>query len=153
MEGDHLDRLLVELQERGLKTLLIEKEMFPRYKPCGGGLSEQAMSYLDFKIPKAIIERDIFGARVHFKGRVVEQHKDYRIAVLTSRNVLDNFLLEKAKETGIQIKMGERVIEYQENDDYVEVFTDDNMYKSKFIIIAEGSHGNLKYKIRDKKII
>jgi len=136
--------------KNGLKTLLIEKEMFPRYKPCGGGLSEHAMSYLDFEIPETIIERDIFGARVHFRGQVVEQHKDYRIAVLTSRSVLDNFLLEKARETGIQIKMGEKIIDYQENNDYVEVFTNDNMYKSKFIIIAEGSHGKLKYKIRRK---
>ena len=24
----------------GLNTLLLEKEKFPRYKPCGGGLSE-----------------------------------------------------------------------------------------------------------------
>jgi len=136
--------------KKGLKTLLIEKEIFPRYKPCGGALSEQAMSYLDFEIPKAIIERDIFGARFQFRGEVVEQHKDYRIAVLTSRSILDNFLLEKARETGIQVKMGEKIIDYQENDDYVEVFTNDNKYKSKFIIIAEGSQGKLKYKIRRK---
>ncbi|MBE9540978.1 MAG: FAD-dependent oxidoreductase, partial [Proteobacteria bacterium] len=66
--------------KKGLKTLLIEKEIFPRYKPCGGALSEHAMSYLDFEIPESMIERDIFGARVHFKGQVVEQHKDSRIA-------------------------------------------------------------------------
>ena len=136
--------------QKGLKTLLIEKEIFPRYKPCGGALSEQAMSYLDFEIPKSIIERDIFGARFQFRGKVVEQHKDYRIAVLTSRSILDNFLLEKARETGIQINMGEKIIDYQENDDYVEVFTNDNIYMSKFVIIAEGSQGKLKYKIRRK---
>ncbi|KAF5423075.1 MAG: Dehydrogenase (flavoprotein), partial [Candidatus Methanocomedens sp.] len=46
--------------KKGLKTLLIEKEIFPRYKPCGGGLSEHAMSYLDFEVPRSMIERDIF---------------------------------------------------------------------------------------------
>ncbi|NOR49250.1 MAG: geranylgeranyl reductase family protein [Methanosarcinaceae archaeon] len=136
--------------KKGLKTLLIEKEIFPRYKPCGGCLSEHAMSYLDFEIPRSMIERDIFGARVHFKGQVVEQHKDDRIAVLITRSLLDNYLLEKAGETGIEIKTGEKVLEYQEKNDYVEVFTDNDTYKAKFIIIAEGSQGKLKYQIRRK---
>ena len=43
----------------GLGTLLIEKEEFPRYKPCGGALSEHAISYLDFRIPDYIQERDM----------------------------------------------------------------------------------------------
>ncbi|MBC2697754.1 MAG: geranylgeranyl reductase family protein [ANME-2 cluster archaeon] len=136
--------------KKGLKTLLIEKEIFPRYKPCGGALSEHAMSYLDFEIPESMIERDIFGARAHFKGQVVEQHKDSRIAVLITRSILDNYLLEKAGETGIEIKMGEKVLEYQEKNDCVEVFTDNDTYKAKFIIIAEGSQGKLKYQIRRK---
>ena len=136
--------------KKGLKTLLIEKEIFPRYKPCGGGLSEHAMSYLDFEIPGSMIERDIFGARVHFKGQVVEQHKDSRIAVLITRSILDNYLLEKAGETGIEIKMGEKVLEYQEKNNHVEIFTDNDTYKAKFIIIAEGSQGKLKYQIRRK---
>ncbi|MCD4810315.1 MAG: geranylgeranyl reductase family protein [Methanosarcinales archaeon] len=136
--------------KKGLKTLLIEKEIFPRYKPCGGALSEHAMSYLDFEIPESMIERDIFGARAHFKGQVVEQHKDSRIAVLITRSILDNYLLEKAGETGIEIKMGEKVLEYQEKNNHVEVFTDNDTYKAKFIIIAEGSQGKLKYQIRRK---
>ncbi len=137
--------------KKGLKTLLIEKEIFPRYKPCGGALSEHAMSYLDFEIPKSIIEREIFGARVHFEGQIVEQHKDYRLAVLITRSILDNYLLEKAEETGIQIKMGEKVADYIENDDYVEVSTKNEIYRAKFVIIAEGSQGKLKYRIRRKE--
>jgi flavin-dependent dehydrogenase len=119
--------------KKGLRTLLIEKEIFPRYKPCGGGLSEHAMSYLDFEIPKSIIEREIFGARVHFQGQVVEQHKDYRIAILITRSILDKYLIEKAEETGIQIKMGEKVLDYIEKEDYIEVSTNKEKYKAKFI--------------------
>ncbi|MBE9511092.1 MAG: tryptophan 7-halogenase, partial [Bacteroidetes bacterium] len=69
---------------------------------------------------------------------------------LITRSILDNYLLEKAGETGIEIKMGEKVLEYQEKNDYVEVFTDDDTYKAKFIIIAEGSQGKLKHQIRRK---
>lgn len=134
----------------GLETLLIEKEKFPRYKPCGGGFSEQAMSYLDFEIPQHIHEREIYGARVHFKGQIIEKHKDYRIATIVTRSVLDEYLLNKAKQTGIEIIFGEKVIDYIENHDYVTVHTNNIEYKAKFVIIAEGSQGFLKNKIREK---
>ena len=131
----------------GLETLLIEKEIFPRYKPCGGAFSEQAMSYLDFVVPRYIHERNIFGVRVHFRGQVIEKHKEYRIATLVSRSMLDNYLLKKAKEIGIEIKMGEEVIDYKENHNHVDVYTNATTYKAKFVIVAEGSQGKLKNRI------
>ena len=134
----------------GLETLLIEKEVFPRYKACGGAFSEQAISYLDFAVPQYIHEKNIFGARVHYRGRVIEKHKEYRISILVSRGTLDNYLLQKAKETGIEMKMGEKVVDFKENQDYVEVYTNDNAYKAKFVIVAEGSQGRLKNRIRRK---
>jgi len=134
----------------GLETLLIEKEVFPRYKACGGAFSEHAISYLDFAIPQYIQEKNIFGARVHFRGRVIEKHKEYRISTLVSRSTLDNYLLQKAIETGIEIKMGEKVLDFKENQDSVEVYTHDNAYKAKFVIVAEGSQGRLKNRIRRK---
>jgi geranylgeranyl reductase family protein len=133
-----------------LKTLLIEKESFPRYKPCGGALSEQALSYLGFEIPAHIIEKNIFGARVHFQKQVIEEHKKYRIAALVTRSVFDNYLLDKSKESGIEVKMNEKVIDCIEKPDHVHVVTSKDEYKSKFAVIAEGSHGRLKYQIREK---
>jgi len=53
----------------GLKALLLEKEKFPRYKPCGGALSEHAISYLDFELPQDIIEWEVTGAKVVFRDQ------------------------------------------------------------------------------------
>jgi len=136
--------------QSGLKTLLFEKEIFPRYKPCGGAFSEQAMSYLDFQIPGNIQERNIYGARVHYGGQVIEKHKEYRISTLVTRSVLDNYLIGKAEETGIEIIMGEKVLDFKEENDYVELCSGNNVYRAKYLIIAEGSAGKLKYKIRKK---
>jgi geranylgeranyl reductase family protein len=132
----------------GLTTLLVEKEIFPRYKPCGGAFSERAMSYLDFDIPQYIHEKNIFGARVHFRDNFLEKLKEYRIATLVTRSVLDDYLLGKAKETGIEIKMGEEAISFREDHEYVEVYTDEGAYKARFVILAEGAQGNLKNRIR-----
>lgn len=40
--------------ELGLNTLLLEKEKFPRYKACGGGLSAHAISYLILSSQKTL---------------------------------------------------------------------------------------------------
>jgi geranylgeranyl reductase family protein len=134
----------------GLETLLIEKEQFPRYKACAGALSQRAMSYLDFDIPDHIIEREVFGARVHFNGRVIERRKDYRLSVLVTRSVLDSYLLEKTRETGVEVKTGERVVACTEDEDCVEIRTSENVYRGKFVVLAEGSQGRLKNGVRRK---
>jgi len=132
----------------GLKTLLLEKEKFPRYKPCGGALSEHAISYLDFELPQNIIEWEITGANIFFKDQFVKAHKDYRMSVLISRDKFDNFMLEKAKETGIHVHTGERVLGCREMADCVEVDTEINTYQAKFAIVAEGAHGLVKTCVR-----
>lgn len=132
----------------GLNTLLLEKEEFPRYKPCAGGLSNHAASYLGFELPKSVINREITGARVLYKDRAVEVRKDYRLSLMVSRSIFDNFLLEKAKESGITVHTGEKVLSCSEKPEYVEVKTLKNTYLSKFLIIAEGVQGLLKTCVR-----
>ena len=132
----------------GLKTLLLEKEKFPRYKPCGGGLSEHAMSYLDFELPQDIIEWEITGSKVVFRDQSIKVHKDHRLSVLVSRDKFDNFLLEKAKETGIEVHTGEKALCCREMPDCIEVDTRQGTYSAKFAIIAEGAHGLVKTCVR-----
>jgi geranylgeranyl reductase family protein len=134
----------------GLNTLLIDKQSFPRSKACAGAVSEEAMAYLGFDIPSDIIEKEIFGVRVHYKNHVIEKHKDSRLAILVTRSNYDNYLLRKAEETGIRINIPEIVYEYHMAEDYVSVVTNKNSYRSKYLLIAEGAHGSLKYTIRKK---
>lgn len=136
--------------KRGLSTLLIEKKNFPRYKPCGGALSSYGLSCLDFKLPGSVIERKISKVRVHFRGSFVEGMKETNLALLISRQIFDNLLLEKARETGIEVHTGEKVLDCVEKEDFVEVRTTDNTYLGKFVLISEGSGGTLKYRVRPR---
>ena len=132
----------------GISTLLLEKEEFPRYKPCGGGLTDHAISYLDFELPEEFIEWEVTGARVFFKGHLIEAHKDYRLLVIVSRYMFDNLLLEKAKETGIEVHTGEKALCCREMPEYVEVETNRGTYRAKFAIVAEGAQGFVKTCVR-----
>jgi geranylgeranyl reductase family protein len=136
--------------KKGLSTLLLEKEDFPRYTPCGGAISSYGLSCLDFKLPDSVIERNISTVRVHFRDRFVEGIKESNLVLLISRKVFDNYLLDKARETGIEVHTGEKVLDCIEKEDCVEVKTTDNTYLGKFVLIAEGSCGTLKYRVRPR---
>ncbi len=131
-----------------MNTLLLEKEKFPRYKPCGGGLTEHAISHLDFELPQDIIEWEVMGAKVIYKNQSVKAQIKRRISVLVSRDRFDNLLLEKAKETGIDVHTGERVLCCREMPDCIEVETEKTVYRAKFAIITEGAHGLVKTCVR-----
>jgi flavin-dependent dehydrogenase len=47
--------------QAGLKTLLIEKERLPRYKPCGGCLSTKTVHLLGLDL-SPVVENTIYGA-------------------------------------------------------------------------------------------
>jgi len=127
----------------GLNVLVLEKEPFPRYKPCGGALSDRAISLLDFPLPEELWERTITGARVHFRDRVIEGNKGYRLSTLVTRSKFDNFLLQKAQEAGCNL-VTQKVEGYHAKEDHVEVQTKRKKYNSQFLIISSGCQSRLK---------
>ncbi len=131
---------------QGLNTLILEKETFPRYKPCGGALSSKAASLLDFPLPEDICERTITGARVHFRDRVLEKHKGYDLTTLIDRSHFDYHLLQKAEEAGAGIST-KKVMDFQEKEGHISVKTNTGIYQSKFLVIASGCQDKLKKRI------
>ncbi|MEW6054831.1 MAG: geranylgeranyl reductase family protein [Nitrospirota bacterium] len=133
---------------QGMKTLLIDRDTFPRSKPCGGAISEQALSYLDFVLPEEIIEKECYGARIHFKGYHVEVRKDYRLAVLVSREKFDNFLLVKTLETGAHILQGQKVIGLRIYRDHVDVTTENESFRASYVVGADGVNSYIATHVR-----
>ena len=134
----------------GLKTLLLEKENFPRYKPCGGAVSDTALSYLDFELPSTIQLNEMRGIRIIYKGKKLEKNFPTRIGILVKREIFDDFLLKMAQESGAEIVTGEKAIDYDEKEHKLRVTTDKREYETHYLIIAEGAHGDLKNKVRKK---
>jgi geranylgeranyl reductase family protein len=132
----------------GLETLLIEKERFPRYKPCGGAVTEQGLSYLGFDLPSDLCEATVIAARVHYGGRSIEARREQPIARMVNRSHFDAYLLEKARESGVSVSLGERVLGLEEQDEAVQVFTDQGVYRAGFVLVAEGAQGVLKHHVR-----
>ncbi|MCK4733455.1 MAG: FAD-dependent oxidoreductase, partial [Methanophagales archaeon] len=94
--------------EKGLSTLLLEKAVIPRFKLCGGGVSTSALSHLDFGIEKELVERECYGARVHFKDHQIELKKSSRLAIFVSRDNFDAYIVSKAVDAGVVLQEGEK---------------------------------------------
>ena len=134
--------------EKGLKVLLIDKEDFPRDKPCGGGLSVSAVKELDIKIPDSIIEKTCYGMRSIYKGKVVEIQDKKPVAYMIKRVAFDNFLFKKAKSSGaafIKCKC-KRVTEYK---NHVSVETDKGIFDTEICIGADGFFSRTASSVRD----
>lgn len=107
--------------QAGLKTLLIEKERLPRYKPCGGCLSFKTVYLLDFDL-SPVLENTIYGVKFSycFEDSFSIQSTQ-PMAFLVMRDRLDQFLVRKALEKGAEILEGERVVRVEEKEHWVEV--------------------------------
>jgi len=134
----------------GLDALFVDKSQFPRYKACGGGLSEQAMSYLDFPVDDGIIERDVYGARVRFDNEVIEAQKPYRIAALVTRSKFDYFLVKQATKVGAKFLENQRAIELQISQECVDIITNEKQLRARLVIGADGSQGITSRYVRDQ---
>lgn len=137
-----------ECARQGLRTLLLDQDTFPRSKPCGGAVSLQALSYLDFTLPESIIERECFGARVHWKGRTVEVERSGRFAVLVSRRDFDSLLADKAVESGARFLAGEQVSAVSETREFIEVAAKGGSHRARFLVGADGVHSRVAHALR-----
>jgi geranylgeranyl reductase family protein len=124
----------------GIRTLLLERETFPRPKPCGGALSERALSHLGLSLPSDLIERECYGVRAHYGNHTIEVRKDLRIAVMVSREKFDHYLAQQAMVAGAILREGEPVLEVRSHRDHVEVRTDNGHYEARCLVGADGAN-------------
>jgi geranylgeranyl reductase family protein len=130
------------LANGGLKVLVIEKEKFPRYKTCGGGVVNRAVELLPFSID-AVSEKKIFNADIidhennlHFKVK-----REKPIIYMVMRADFDNFILSKAVGKGAIIHDELKVINLSNHKDFIEVKTSKEKYQARFVIAADGAIG------------
>lgn len=93
----------------GLKTLLLEKEKFPRYKPCGGALSEHAMSYLDFELPQNILSGKLQGQRSSSETNISRHTRIIGYLHLSLGISLTISFLKKQKKQGLKSIQGKKL--------------------------------------------
>jgi geranylgeranyl reductase family protein len=126
--------------QAGLKTLLLEKERLPRYKPCGGCLSPKTLRLLGFDL-SPVLENTVYGVKFSycFEDSCSIQSTE-PMAFLVMRDRFDQFLVEKALRRGAEIFEGEKVTRVKEKEDWIEVeLSKGEGLRCEYLIGADGA--------------
>ncbi len=129
------------LSRAGISVLVLEKKRFPRYKPCGGGITPKAVKLLDFDL-NPVIEDTVRSAVFTYQLKnPVTVNFEEPIIYMVSRERFDALLLEKARESGSKIIEGTRVERVEVSERRVTVYTDGKDYHGELLAGADGALG------------
>ena len=137
----HLHRIAPHLTHR---ILILEKEHYPRFKLCAGGLTIDTETILE-RLGLDVNEvPHVFADNVRFdfnsKGMNIRNPKRHVLRVIR-RDEFDNWLAKKAREAGIEIREGVTVKNISPQTDKVIVETDQGRFHAHIIVGADGSNG------------
>jgi len=129
------------LSEKGIKTLLIDKSKFPRYKPCGGGFPVRLLDRFDYLKNTDLIESYSYGGCAHspslkYKLELIDIKP---IVAMILREKFDHGLIKLAENSGTNIIEGKNVIDVKILEDKAKIVLDNgNIIDSKIVIGADG---------------
>ena len=137
----HLTHIAPHLTHR---ILLLEKEQYPRFKLCAGGLTLDAESILE-RLGLDVNEvPHVFADDIHFdfqaKGLTVRMGKGHALRIIR-RDEFDHWLAKKAESRGIEIREGVAVKNVIPQSDKVIIETDSGTFHAKVVVGADGSNG------------
>ena len=128
------------LSNKGYSVLVLEKSSHKSIIPCAGGMAATMRNFLPININKAI-ETEV--KKVHFtyesKDQVIAELSGVSPFLIVRREVLDNLLIDKAKSQGTFFINSAKIKSLEKNISSWEINCNDKNYKSKFLVIADGS--------------
>lgn len=129
------------LARAGLKTLLLEKEKMPRYKPCGGGVTAKVKNVLDVDF-STTVEDTIDRASVAYRDEIrfpVQFSEPVGWSVMRDR--FDLLLANQAADKGAEVRDDCKVNRIEIDDTGVRVQVPGQEIRADVIVGADGANG------------
>jgi len=137
----HLQQIAPHLTHR---ILLLEKEHYPRFKLCAGGLTLDAEILLERLGLNVNEAPHVFADKIHFdfasKGLNIRIPKQHALRIVR-RDEFDNWLAKKAISKGIEIKEGVTIKRITPQTDQIIIETDQGIFRTQVLVGADGSNG------------
>ncbi len=131
--------LAYQLNKLNIPNIIIEKKHFPRHKLCGGALTARTLGLFDFDISSHIIT-PIDTAVLHFENKEpISRKMDNPFVYIIDRHDFDDFLLNKAIESGTQVVYGEN---WAINNDTAII--NSSTIKFKYLVGADGAYSRIR---------
>ncbi|UCE73738.1 MAG: geranylgeranyl reductase family protein [Methanomassiliicoccales archaeon] len=120
------------LENSGYKIALLDKEQFPRTKPCAGVIPPKV--YSELEIPDNIMERPLEGYRIFSPSGAMVQSSFPTRGLIVRRERFDNFLIKRLKNQPKRI----RVSRYEIKKEFVEVGGKGGSFRTNLVVGADG---------------
>ncbi|MGL5872753.1 MAG: geranylgeranyl reductase family protein [Xenococcaceae cyanobacterium] len=130
------------LAKKGHSVLILEKASFPRYKPCGGGVSPAIAKWFDFDF-SPVIDNTVTKVKYTWKldDPIEVGLQDVQPMWMVRRDVFDNFLAEQAQKSGAQLQDNTEVTGINLKGDRWQVTTNNGTFEASYLIAADGANG------------
>ena len=129
------------LAEAGNNVLLVDKNKFPRDKPCGGGIPDRVLKKFPYLRNREIIDSDTYGGYLYtstLTNRALIS-RDTPILAMIRRSTFDQKLVNLAMDSGALFQENIAIKSLIFSQDYVELILQNGSHlKSKVIIGADG---------------
>lgn len=143
------------LSENGYKVLLAEKFKLPRYKSCSGQLIKKSLDlvreYFGENVPDFTTCTPSENRGMIFTDDKGEMFRFEQQGLNVWRSTFDNWLAEKAAESGTEIRDNTSAISVSENNDGTVIVTlkGERTYteQARYVINCEGAVGAFKRKL------
>ena len=135
------------LAKNNIKSIIFDHS-HPREKPCGGGISAFALKKFSFlhEIPEAFTPKNEYEGELISPEGISVLIKGKEPSWTISRKIFDNFLLNKAIDSGVEF-VKEQVIDVKQIGNLWEIKTKKGIYKAKILIGADGVNSTVRKKI------
>jgi geranylgeranyl reductase family protein len=131
----------LRLASGGARVLLADRAVFPRDKPCGGGLTGRALRHAPCDV-LPVVEHvvDRFTLRLRYGRRFTRRHREPLI-LMTQRRRLDEHLVAQAVSAGAVFRDGCRVGGLQPDGLGVTARVGADRIRADVLVGADGANG------------
>lgn len=135
------------LRSHGLRVLMLDKQSFPRVKPCGGGITIKALELMPWSCAPVIeraINKLIMGLKTRSSERLEHFETCGHLCVFAMREAFDRFNFEKTAEAGVEFEVAPGPIAIEEREDRVCVDTGGARRTARYLIGADGANSAVR---------
>ena len=140
------------LRQSNLKVLLLDKNNFPRHKPCAGGITMKTIRHLPIDI-KHLVQHTAKNMKFSFsENQSVELHNDTGSCVMVIRDEFDNYFFTETLKTGVHFQKISKLedIKYK-NEQLIDVCFDGNKMSTRYVVGADGANSKVRKLAYDKQ--
>lgn len=132
------------LSQNNLKVTIVEKKKEVGYPlQCAGILSKNIFDYNI--LPDSVILNKVNGAFLHTKKHILNVKKDESVAYIIDRIAYDNFLLNRAVDSGVKL-INQKAVDFDIENGVTYLLNNDEI-SSKIIIGCDGYNSKLSKKL------